>query len=162
MILREFVERDRDRMFDILNDPEVTKFLSSKIPTPYTLQDANWWIDEGSKLGYIKAIEINGILVGCIGVNQGDFEYHRSGEIGYWLDRQYWNNGIMTKAVYEVVATIFNTTDMTRIFASVFSGNTGSMKLLKKCGFEEEGVHSDAIFKGQVFYDNHVFAVRKI
>ncbi|MBF7074445.1 GNAT family N-acetyltransferase [Glaciecola sp. MH2013] len=162
MILREFVEQDRDRLLDILNDPEVTRFLSSKIPAPYTFQDASWWIDVGSKLGYINAIEIDGTLVGCIGVDQGDFEYYRSGEIGYWLDRQHWNKGIMTKAVHEFVSKIFNTTEMTRIFASVFSGNTGSMKLLTKCGFEQEGIHYDAIFKDQVFYNNHVFAIRKI
>jgi RimJ/RimL family protein N-acetyltransferase len=162
VLLRDFVERDKDRLLYILNDPEVTKFLSSKIPEPYTSEDAVWWINEGSTLGYIKAIEINGNLAGCIGVNRGDFEYCRSGEIGYWLDRQYWNNGIMTKAVYEVVSTVFKTTDMIRIFASVFSSNTGSMKLLTKCGFEQEGIHADAIFKDDMFYDNHVFAVRKI
>jgi ribosomal-protein-alanine N-acetyltransferase len=161
VLLRDFVERDTDRLLNILNDSDVTKFLSSKIPEPYTQHDADWWIKEGSNLGYVKAIEVDGFLVGCIGINQGNFEYCRSGEIGYWLDKEYWRKGIMQQAVAVAVSDVFNSTDITRVFASVFSDNTGSISLLHKCGFELEGLHKAAIFKKQIFFDNHVFAIRK-
>ena len=162
MLLRKFEGKDSQGLLTILNDPRVIQFLSTKIPTPYTKKDADWWINEGSSLGFIRAIDVDGSIIGCIGVNRGDFEYSRSGEIGYWLAPAYWGQGIMKLAISELVSTMFDTTDIVRIFASVFSENSRSKALLISCGFEAEGVHKDAIFKEGTFYDNHVFATRKI
>ena len=72
--LRPFIEEDIPQITKVLNDPEVVKYLSSKIPYPYTEEDAHWWVIEGSQSGYIRAIVKDGLMVGCIGVNQGDFE----------------------------------------------------------------------------------------
>jgi len=159
--LRDFNEGDADQLLCILNDPEVIKFLSSKIPTPYTLKDAQWWISTGSKTSMVKAIEFNGSLVGCIGAEQGEFEYKRSAEIGYWIAKDFWRRGIATQAINEITSLVFNTTDIIRLFASVFSSNTASMHVLGKCGFELESVHKKSIYKNDEFYNNHVFSILK-
>ena len=99
MILREFKQHDTFQIVTILNNQQVARYLSSKIPFPYTQADANWWINEGAKCGIIKAIEVDGLCVGCIGAIPGEFEYSRSGEIGYWLSQQYWGQGIITQAI---------------------------------------------------------------
>jgi hypothetical protein len=93
MVLREFVLEDKGRLLEILNDSDVTKYLSTKISQPYTSEDADWWITEGSKLSLVRAIEVDEKLVGCIGVNRGEFEYCRSGEIGYWLASDFCGEG---------------------------------------------------------------------
>ena len=49
--LRDFNQNDIDRLVHILNDEAVTKFLSTKIPNPYTKEDAAWWVNEGSQSG---------------------------------------------------------------------------------------------------------------
>ena len=79
--LREFKAQDAPFIINTLNDEQVTRYLSSKIPFPYTQADANWWISQGSKNGIIKAIVVNGQFAGCIGITPGEFEYKRSGEI---------------------------------------------------------------------------------
>lgn len=99
MILREFKQHDTFQIVTILNDHQVARYLSSKIPFPYTQADANWWVNEGAKCGIIKAIEVDGLCVGCIGITLDEFEYSRSGEIGYWLSQQYWGQGIITQAI---------------------------------------------------------------
>ena len=159
--LRTFKQKDKDKLLHILNDRNITQYLSTKIPEPYTSLNADWWISEGSNQSIIRAIEIDSELVGCIGVNQGEFEYARSGELGYWLAKEYWRKGIMVQAVNQVVTDIYNSTEIVRIFASVFSENIGSMKLLEKCGFELEAIHKKAIYKSNRFYDNHVFVKLK-
>ncbi len=159
--LRNFNEGDTELLLSILNDQEVVKYLSSKIPTPYTPEDAKWWVSTGSKMGIVKAIDLNGSLVGCIGAEKGEYEYQRSAEIGYWIAKDYWSQGIATQAINEITSLVFNTTDIVRLFASIFSQNTASMRVLDKCGFELEAVHNKAIYKNDEFYNNHVFSLLK-
>lgn len=156
--LRDFTLKDIDSLVAILNDDAVTEFLSTKIPSPYTEADATWWIKEGSRAGYIKAISVNNQLVGCIGVNQGEFEYRRSGELGYWLAKQYWRQGITLQAIQQLREYVFDYTDIVRIYAAVFSGNQASMQLLRKAGFSQEAVLQKAIYKKGHFFNKHVFA----
>jgi RimJ/RimL family protein N-acetyltransferase len=159
--LRTFKQKDKNKLLHILNDSNITKYLSTKIPEPYTSVDADWWISKGSTQSIIRAIEIDNELVGCIGVNQGEFEYALSGEIGYWLAKEYWRKGIMAQAVNQMVTEIFTSTEIVRLFASVFSENIGSMRLLEKCGFKLEAIHKKAIYKSNRFYDNHIFVKQK-
>lgn len=156
--LRDFTENDINSLVTILNNDEVTRFLSTKIPSPYTQEDAKWWVNEGSKGDLIKAIFFNEQLVGCIGVVRGEFEYQRSGEIGYWIAQEFWRKGVAYSALTQMSQYTFSNTDIVRIFASVFAGNIASMALLLKSGFQQEAVLHRAIFKNGQFYDNHTFA----
>ncbi|MBE1298898.1 MAG: GNAT family N-acetyltransferase [Alteromonadaceae bacterium] len=160
-LLRTFKQEDATRLQQILNDADMVKFLSSRIPFPYTSEDATWWINEGSHNGFVRAIDIDGKLVGCVGVTPGIFEYSHCGEIGYWLAKDYWGNGIMTKAVNQLVEFIFTQTDISRLFAVVFSANRNSQNLLKRCGFEREAILKKAICKNGVYYDNHQYVKLK-
>ncbi len=155
--LREFQQKDSNALVAILNDNSVVRYLSSKIPYPYTEQDANWWISEGSKTGIIKAIELDGKCIGCIGVTPGEFEYSRNGEIGYWLAKEYWGKGIMKAAVGQLCQSVFESSEIVRIFAVVFADNQASKRVLLKSGFEQEAVLHKAIYKNEQFYDKYIF-----
>ena len=61
--LRDFKEEDTAALLTILNEPQVVKYLSSRIPKPYTLEDAHWWVFTGSRIGIVKAIEYNLSLI---------------------------------------------------------------------------------------------------
>ena len=56
--LRSFVPADVPELVKLLNDGAVTRFLSTKIPQPYTPDDASWWVEEGSLLAMNWAIEV--------------------------------------------------------------------------------------------------------
>ena len=159
--LRQFKDSDKIRLIEILNDPRVSEYLSSKIPSPYTEADADWWIKEGSKLGLTRAITIADELVGCIGVSTDEFEYSRNGEIGYWLCSEYWGQGLATQAVNIITEEVFRTTEINRLYAAVFSGNTGSMRVLDKCNYLPEAVLQQAIYKNGKYYDSHIFSKLK-
>jgi len=161
LILRDFTENDIERLIAILNDGTVIQYLSTKIPFPYTKEDAIWWVKEGSKSELIKAISVDGILVGCIGINTGEFEYERSGEIGYWLASSHWRRGITSMAIRQLSEYAFSNTHIVRLFASVFSGNIPSMQLLIKSGFQQEAILERSIFKNGHFYNNHIFSLLK-
>ena len=157
--LRDFKEEDTSALLTILNEPKVVKYLSSRIPKPYTLEDAHWWVFTGSKIGIVKAIEYNGTLIGCVGADRGVFEYQRSAEVGYWSAKDYWGQGFATQAIKQFIPCVFETSDIVRLFASVFSPNTASERVLTKCGFTLEAIQKRAIFKEGKFYNSHLFSL---
>lgn len=62
--LREMKHEDKSQFVQFLNDERVIKFLSSRIPFPYTETDAEWWVTRGSKDdGIVSAIECDGYFI---------------------------------------------------------------------------------------------------
>ena len=54
--------------------------------------------------------------------------------VGYWLGRQFWGRGIGTTAL-----TRFLELEPVRpLYADPYAGNTASVRLLERCGFEKE------------------------
>lgn len=74
LVLRDFCKNDIEPLVLFLNNKNVTKFLTSRIPQPYSIDDAKWWVNTGSKEGITKAVEVDGKYVGSIGATAGEFE----------------------------------------------------------------------------------------
>ena len=158
VVLRKYAAEDVERIASLADNPNVSRYLTNKFPSPYTHEDATWWVNVGCKQGLNRAIEFNGSLVGGIGVNPGTCIHSRAGEIGYWLGEEFWGRKIAREAVSKMVSMTFETTDLVRLFAGVFSPNIASMKVLEKCEFRLEGVLKKAIYKNGEFYDEHMYA----
>ena len=155
--LRELQESDIDSIAHQLNCKDVARYLSSKIPFPYSTADAKWFVEEGAKMGINKAIEFQGDLVGVVGIELGEFEYQCSGELGYWLGKPHWGKGIATNAVTQLTNRTFHDSNICRLVAPVYESNIPSMRVLQKCGYELESIQKKALFKHDRLYDSHVF-----
>lgn len=155
--LRELTEDDKDQLIVHLNNQDVVRFLSSRIPTPYTEKDALWWINKGSKAEIVRAITFYDDFVGIIGVRRDILEKSHRGEIGYWLGQPFWGRGIATRAIEIMYQFIFNKTDIVQLYAPVFSSNEGSKKVLIKNGFKLEGTITKGIFKNGLYYDECIY-----
>ncbi|MEO2266343.1 GNAT family N-acetyltransferase [Pseudoalteromonas sp. YIC-656] len=159
MTLRPFIHADIDSLVAMLNDENVQRFLSPKIPFPYTYEDATWWVEEGSCAGLTRAVQVDGKLVGCIGALAGVHEYQHSAEVGYWFGKEHWGQGFAQKALTLLIEEVVETSQWVRLFAMVFEGNHASVNVLQKCGFVKEGQLKNAICKNQQFFDAHLFAL---
>lgn len=155
--LRPFVEADRELLVDYLNRPQVSHYLSDRIPQPYRMADADWWVREGSHSGYTRAIEVDGVLVGCVGADPGQFEFRYTAEAGYWLADDYWGLGYATQALGLLMAELQSQTDLQRLQATVFVGNEASVRVLQRCGFVQEAHLKKAVFKHGQFADALLF-----
>jgi RimJ/RimL family protein N-acetyltransferase len=59
------------------------------------------------------------------------FEMDSQREVGYWIGREHWGRGVASRALGQ-----FLSIDSTRpLHARVVSNNTGSIRVLEKCGF---------------------------
>ena len=132
------------------------------IPYPYTSKHAKEWIRKNLKEARKKqptmlnfVIDINGEVAGAVGFHR--IERHKA-ETGYWLAEKYWNQGIMTEAVKIAVKFGFNKLKLRRIYATTFPFNKASMHVLKKNGYNFEGVLKKYHKKDNKFLDAHLFA----
>src|SRR5437764_2820360 len=112
----------------------------SRLPHPYTRQDADAWIARASTHVPVVdfAIVVDGDAVGGIGVELGRDVFLRSAEVGYWLGEPYWGRGIATEALRAVTEYAFATFDLCRLQAGVFEWNPASMRVLEKAGYTLE------------------------
>lgn len=156
--LRNFEDSDADLLVAYLNNNEVTKYVTDAIPQPYTKSDAQWWINNSRDSEYTKAIDYNGVFVGCISAKRGEFEYSYSAEIGYWIGREFWNNGIASEAVRVFTNLLFQSTNITRLHVSVVTLNGASIKVLEKNGFSLEGTLKKASYKNGQYFDEHLLS----
>lgn len=159
--LRDFRDGDQELLVSYLNDSSVTKFLSARLPQPYTNEAAAWWVSTGSKMGIVKAVTVDGKLIGSISALVGEFERQKSAEIGYWIAQRFWGQGFASQALADFSKLVFENTDIVRLYAPVFEGNTASVRVLEKCGFGLEAVLKKAIYKeGALFNELHYALVR--
>lgn len=157
--LRELKSDDRQWLVRYLNNEQLVQYLTSRIPQPYSFDDATWWVEVGSKeRAFVRAISFNGAFCGVIGVYTKEAEYAHVAELGYWIAQDYWNQGIASKAVIDFTELVFATTDIQRIYAVVAAPNLASIKVMEKAGYRLEGILKQAVQKQEQFYDEHLFA----
>ena len=123
--LRDFNDSDTESIAIYANNLNVSRYMTSRMPYPYTKDDAIWWVEIGSKeQGLNYAIDFEGKCIGVVGVRFGDLEQQFSAEIGYWVAEDYWGKGLGTEAVEKMTDYIFSETNTVRLSALVFSPNT--------------------------------------
>lgn len=141
------------------------KYLSGRIPEPYTEKDADWWLnmleENEGKTGVYRAIFVNNEIVGTVSVEKKEDVYFKNSEIGYFLIKDCYSKGIMTKAVDEICKIAFEELDIIRITGVVYEGNIASQRVLEKNAFEIEGFQKNAVVKGEKVYNLHLYGKLK-
>lgn len=60
-------------------------------------------------------------------------------EIGYWVAKPFWGQGIATNAAHLIINAAKDTLRITRLKAGVFEDNPASIRVLEKLGFKRQG-----------------------
>ena len=156
IVLRKWNKEDAPAL-SLLLDGIDRRYLSDRLPHPYTLADGEQWLDmvlkQEGKAGIFRAVMVDGELAGSISVEQKSEVYRRDAEIGYLLAAGYWSKGIMTEAVRQMCSIAFRELDILRITGLVYEPNTASRRVLEKNGFVPEGLMRNAITKDGSIYD---------
>ena len=149
--LRECKCDDADSLAAAANNPNIANNLRNTFPSPYTIDDAKWFINDciarEGKRQITRAIVIDGKAAGNIGITLQEDVFEKSGELGYWLAEEYWRNGITTEAVQRICKEAFTAFDIVRIYAEPFECNAGSRGVLEKAGFTYEGTMRNGVYK---------------
>jgi [ribosomal protein S5]-alanine N-acetyltransferase len=143
LTLRVYSLSDIPALMPLIGAREVAA-TTLRIPHPYAESDALSFIagteeclSNGSGLRLGIVLRERDTLWGGVGLRiEPD---HRSAELGYWVGVPYWGKGYATEAARAVVTYGFGTLGLHRIFASHFSNNPASARVLRKIGMHHEG-----------------------
>ena len=141
LILRKVTMDDLDDLFDNWgSDVNTTKFLTFKTHSSKedTMKFINNWISKYDKGGFEWAIELkeNHQVIGMISADKS-YKY-KCVEVGYSVSSKYWNKGLMTEALNEIVDYLLNECDFNIVEAIIPSCNMGSIRVAEKCGLALE------------------------
>lgn len=145
VVLREIHPRDVEGFYRYISSEEVIKYLAdSEIPSsPETAKiELMYWgglFAKRSSVYWAIADKKSGEIIGTCGFNSWSRE-HRRVEISYDLSYQYWGKGIMTSVVAHLTEFAFSRMNARRIQATIVDFNKGSLRVLEKCGYAQEGL----------------------
>ena len=151
-------------MVEHLHDKEIYR-LTLKIPYPYGLSDARWFINDNLAFEQKHKLRKNWAIrneeetmMGVIGLHYPFGIGSHTNEIGYWLGRKYWGKGYMTQAVRMLCEHVFNEMDIVRLQAITFENNIASTRVLSKNGFQYEGTLQKYYKKDHKLLNGKVYA----
>ena len=105
-----------------------------------SLEILKMFIEE--KKVFAIVLKENQKVIGSIGIEElseeldKDLDNLLGRELGYVLNKDYWNKGIMKEAVSKVVEYCFNTLKLNFLMASYFNHNIASKKVLENLNFK--------------------------
>lgn len=99
------------------------------------------------------AIERQGQLIGGVGFT----DFGDTAEIGYWLAKPHWGQGIMTQVIRELMKYLRKKYGYRKFQAKVFPFNLPSARVLQKNGFHFDVRVVNSVRMGRRFLDDLVF-----
>jgi ribosomal-protein-alanine N-acetyltransferase len=165
LILRKMIMEDQHDLFEYASDPELTKYtiwdyhktIENSI---YYLQLILEQYENNQVSNWAIVLKSSQKMIGTCGFVYWAPEHHRA-EVGYALSRKYWNRGLMSEAIQELISFGFDNMDLNRIEARCNMGNIGSERIMQKSGMTFEGViREQLLIKGQ-FEDIKLYALLK-
>lgn len=129
--LRPIQSGDLPRMYAMQLDPESNRVAMTN---PRSREDfySHWMrvLDEPAITA--RAVLVGGAFVGYISCFQTD----RQDNVGYWIDRPWWEQGIATRALQLLLGEVASRP----LVAIAAISNGASLRVLQKCGFVLEQV----------------------
>ena len=149
LLLREFTTEDAEIVYELNNDPEVTRFtgdpirdinhasevLVHSILPQYALYNYGRWA---------VLLKARHIFIGWCGLK---FRSERNEiDLGYRFKKEYWGKGYATEAAAACLRYGFEKLGLEKIVAHSMPANLGSIKVLENCGMQ---------YVGEEMVDNH-------
>ena len=163
--LSEFRSSDKPALVQHLNDRDIYD-RTLRIPFPYTDACADEWLALVTKITQQQGRPVHwairtadDALIGACGFSGFQVGKSHLAEVGYWLAKPYWGQGIMTAVVRRLCRHAFDEFGLVKIIAHVHTQNQASARVLAKCGFEEEGFLRKHFAKDGQFLDARLFGL---
>lgn len=142
--VRPWRESDADALYKYARDPEVGE--RAGWPPHQSVRESLTVIREIFSNGRTWALELKetGEPVGCIGYYKWKESNIAIGEhdaeLGYWIGKPYWNQGLGTEALRGMVDYCFHKKGFLTLWGDFLVDNPASGRVMEKCGFRDTGM----------------------
>jgi RimJ/RimL family protein N-acetyltransferase len=161
--LRPLRAKDRDAIFAIFSNPEVTRFWG--FSTFERLEQADAFIaatvagfHDWRLLEWGVVPEGGGMVIGTVALTDWSQENRRA-DIGYALERRWWGRGVMQVVLPELLRFGFGVLGLHRVEADVDPRNVASIRHLERLGFQREGYQRQRYLVNGEFQDAVLFGL---
>lgn len=143
LLLRPWREDDAEALFKYASDPEVGP--RAGWPPHQSVEESLEIIRTVFSTETMWAVEWKetGEAIGCVGylpASKSNLQIAEDQcEVGYWIARPYWGQGICTEALQMVVDYCINEKGFTVLWGDYFLDNPASGRVMEKCGFVDTG-----------------------
>jgi len=138
-ILRRWEDTDAENLYEYAKDPDVGPIAGW--PPHRDLNESRDVIRNvlSGKEAYAICLKSDCKAIGTVELKLNGHtdltERDDECELGYWLGKPFWGQGIMPEAVREILRHAFEDLGMTRVWVGYYEGNAKSKRVQEKCGF---------------------------
>ena len=161
LLLRQFIASDLENVYKGLSDPEIIKYYGVSYKTlEDTKAQMQFFVDlekEGTGIWWAVCSLDNKTFYGAGGLNSLN-KVHKKAEIGFWLLKEFWGQGIMTEVMPIICNYGFDNLELHRIEGLVETDNLTCKKAMKKLDFKLEGTMKDCEVKNGKFISLDIYA----
>lgn len=148
LILRPWRDDDAASLFKYASDPDVGPIAGWP---PHTSVENSLEIVRtvfAPPETYAVVLKSTGEPVGSCGIMFSDGLHsadmgQREGEIGYWIGKPYWGQGLIPEAVSALLSRGFNDLSLDAVWCGYYDGNTKSKRVCEKSGFRFHHTNKD-------------------
>ena len=139
LILRPWREDDAESLYKYASDPEVGP--KAGWPPHTSVEDSRQIIRQVLSVPetYAVCLKESGEAVGSVGLKIGDAtdmtDRADECELGYWIGRPFWGQGLIPEASRELLRHAFEELNMQAVWCGYYDGNTKSRRVQDKLGF---------------------------
>ena len=136
LILRPWGEDDAEDLYTYASDPEIGPPAGWP---PHTSVDHSREIIRtvfSAPDTFAVCLKDNGKPIGSIGFHRNELaEDDDEYELGYWIGKPFWGQGIIPEAAAELLRHAFEELNMTAVWCGYYEGNEKSRRVQEKLGF---------------------------
>ena len=139
---RNWIDSDVSKMIDISSDPDVMEFFPAIATKTQTIEFINrmklMYIEKGYCYFAVDQLKDES-FIGFIGLCYQTYEsqFTPSVDIGWRLNKKYWNNGLATEGAKKCLDYGFNKLGLKNIIATTPIINIKSIRVIEKIGMEK-------------------------
>ena len=143
IILRPWQEDDAEALFKWASDPEVGP--RAGWPPHKSVEESREIIRTlfGGEGMWAVVLKETGTPIGCVGYLPSSSSNLQitddECEVGYWIARPYWGQGICTEALRLIINHCIREKGFKVLWGDYFPENPASGKVMEKCGFVDTG-----------------------
>ena len=147
LILRRWEESDAEDLYKYASNPDVGPIAGW--PPHQSLDESKDVIKNvfNGKEAYAICLKEDGKVIGAIELKLNGHtnmtEKDDECELGYWIGKPFWGQGLMPEAANELLRHAFEDIGMSKVWCGYYEGNIKSKRVQEKVGFKYQWTSED-------------------